>query len=124
VNELEFLSAHPTSPAWRSPLLRALANAPVGIRDVSGEIDAGVVAGLAPAAGVAGIELHGPQAPQLLRRLTEITLDVLPAIGPVAHVRTLIVAADSERLQLWFPQEYADYMAACVLDAATGIGWA
>jgi hypothetical protein len=123
VSELEFLAADPTAPAWRSPLAPGLADAPAGIRDVTAEVDAAVAARLGPAAGLAGIELVGLHAQRLLRRLTDLDLDALPAIGPVAGVRTLVVAPGADNLRLWFAQEYSDHMAACVLDAAAGVGW-
>jgi sarcosine oxidase gamma subunit len=124
VSELEFLRADPASPAWRSPLRRALERAPEGIRDVSGLVDESQVAGFGPAAGTAGIEIEGPQARRLLRRLTELDLDALPAIGAVAQVRTLLVAEAGDRYRLWFPQEYSDYLAEVILDAGRGLGWA
>jgi sarcosine oxidase gamma subunit len=123
VSGLEFLSADPSSPAWRSPLRRALERAPIGIRDVSALVDESEVAKLGPAAGIAGIEIEGPEATRLLRRLTDLDLAALPAIGAVAHVRALVTANGDGRYQLWFPQEYADYVAAVVLDTARGIGW-
>jgi hypothetical protein len=123
VSGLEFLAADPASPAWSSPLAAALAAAPTGIRDVTAEIDSTVEARLGPAAGLAGIELAGPHASRLLRRLTDVDLDALPTVGPIAHVRALLVAADAGTFRLWFPQEYSDHMAACVLDAASGVRW-
>jgi sarcosine oxidase gamma subunit len=124
VSALEFLLADSTSPAWRSPLRRALERAPDGIRDVSALVDQAQVAGLGPAAGTAGIELEGPQARRLLQRLTELDLDALPAIGALAQVRTLLVAEAGDTYRLWFPQEYSDYLAEVVLDAGRGLGWA
>jgi len=123
VTALEFLAADPASPAWRSPLADALADAPTGIRDVTAEVDGAVAAQLGPAAGLAGIELAGPQAPKLLCRLTDLDPDALPAVGPIAHVRALLVAHGGVSFRLWFPQEYSDHMAACVLDAAAGVEW-
>jgi hypothetical protein len=123
MNELEFAAVDSASPAWRSPLAAALANAPSGIRDVTAEVDSTVADRLGPAAGLAGIELAGPHAPKLLRRLTDLDLDALPAVGPIAHVRALLVASGADTVRLWFPQEYSDHMAACVLDAAAGAGW-
>jgi sarcosine oxidase gamma subunit len=121
VTELEFLLADPSSPAWRSPLRRALEQAPEWIRDVTPLVDERVVTALGPAAGVAGIELDGPEALRLLRRLTELDLDALPATGAVAHIRTLVVGEGTDRYRLWFPQEYSDSMAEIVIDAAEGI---
>jgi hypothetical protein len=91
---------------------------------VTAEVDASVSARLGPAAGLAGIELAGTQARDLLRRLTDHDLDALPAVGSVASIRTLLVADGAETVRLWFAQEYSDHMAACVLDAAEGVGWA
>jgi|SRR5262245_9526834 len=121
---LEFILADPSSSAWRSPLRRALERAPEGIRDVTALVDASQVAALGPAAGVAGIEIEGPEALRLLRRLTDLDLGALPAIGAVAQVRTLVVAEGEDRFRLWFPQEYADYVAGVVLDTCRGLVWA
>jgi hypothetical protein len=121
MTELEFVAADPSSPAWRSPLSRALATAPEWIRDVSALVDGTAVAALGPAAGIAGIELESGAAPRLLRRLTDLDLDELPAVGAVAHVRTLVVSGAGDRYRLWFPQEYSDSMAEIVLDAAAGL---
>ena len=123
MTELEFVTVDPASPAWRSPLAAALAGATSGIRDVTAEVDSEVEARLGPPAGLAGIELDGPRAPKLLSRLTDLDLATLPAVGPVAHVRALLVATGADTVRLWFPQEYSDYMATCVLDAAAGVGW-
>ena len=117
----EFLLADPASPAWRSPLRRALAHAPEGIRDVSSLVGSNEEAALGPAAGLAGIELEGPRAETLLRRLTDLRLDALPAVGAIAHVRALVVSAGADRYRIWFPQEYSDYLAEVVLDAAEGL---
>lgn len=121
---LEFLHADPASPAWRSPLRRPLERAPEGIRDVTALVDETQVAGLCPAAGAAGLEIEGPQARRLLRGLTDLDPDGVPAIGAVAHVRMLVVAEADDRIRLWFPQEYSTYVAEAVLDAGRGIGWA
>lgn len=121
MTELEFVVSDPSSPAWRSPLSQALVRAPEWIRDVSALVDDAAVAALGPAAGIAGIELEGAPAPQLLRRLTDLALDELPAVGPVAHVRTLVVGEAGDRYRLWFPQEYSDYMAEVVIDTAEGL---
>jgi len=118
VRELEFLVADPRHPAWRSPLRRALAGAPEGVRDISAEAADGP---LGPAAGVAGIEFEAPFARTLLARLTDLDPDALPAVGAVAHVRALVAPAGDDRFRLWFPQEYADYLAHVVLDAWEGL---
>jgi sarcosine oxidase gamma subunit len=117
----EFLVADPASPAWRSPLRRALEHAPEGIRDVSSLAGEDEEAALGPAAGLAGIELEGPTVQTLLRRLTDLRLDALPAVGAVAHVRALVAPAGADRYRVWFPQEYSDFLAEVVLDAAEGL---
>ncbi len=117
----EFLVADPASPAWRSPLRRALAAAPPGIADVTSLVDERQVAALGPAAGAAGIEIDTPEAERLLRRLTDLDLQALPALGAVAHVPALVVREAPDRFRLWFPQEYSDYVAEVVLDAWEGL---
>ncbi|HXG26845.1 MAG TPA: hypothetical protein VNL94_08360 [Candidatus Binatia bacterium] len=121
MTELEFLHADPAHPAWRSPLRRALAHAPDGIRDVTAQVDAAQVRPLGPAAGVAGIEIEAAFAPALLARLTDLDLRSLPAIGALAHVRALVTHEGGERYRIWFPQEYADYLAHVVVDAWEGL---
>src|SRR6266516_6230769 len=66
---------------------------------------------------LAGLELEGVQ---LMRRLTELDLDALPAVGSVAHVQT-VVLRDGDRFRLFFPQEYGDYLAEVIVDAAEGV---
>ena len=142
------------APSWRSPLERALRNAPPGIRDVSrtGKLrvhgDAGAPAGaelirLAPGRGLvlckpgdtgrvrddlggnavdvsaafAGLEVSGER---LMRRLTDLDLDRLPAAGAVARIPA-IVLRDGDTFRIFFPQEYADYLGAVVVDAAAGL---
>ena len=117
----DFVAADAASPAWRSPLRRALADAPPEITDVTAQVDPQQVAALGPAAGVAGIEVDTPEAERLLRRLTDLELEALPALGAVAHVPALVVREASQRFRLWFPQEYADYFAEVVLDTWAGL---
>jgi sarcosine oxidase gamma subunit len=121
VSTLEFLHSDPKHEGWRSPLRRALAGAPEGIRDVTAEAKTREVAALGPVAGVAGIEVEGPFAPRLLARLTDLELGALPAIGSVAHVRALVTRRRRDRYRIWFPQEYADYLAEVVIDAWEGL---
>jgi hypothetical protein len=68
-------------------------------------------------AALAGLELEGVR---LMRRLTELDLDALPAVGSVAHVQT-VVLRDGDRFRLFFPQEYGHYLAEVVVDAAEGL---
>jgi hypothetical protein len=68
-------------------------------------------------AALAGLELEGLE---LMRRLTELDLDALPAVGSVAHVQT-VVLRDGDRFRLFFPQEYGLYLAEVIVDAAEGL---
>ena len=117
----EFLITDPASPAWRSPLRRALAAAPPAITDVTSLVDERQVAALGVPAGTAGIEIDAPEAVRLLRRLTDLDLEALPALGAVARVQALVVREAPDRFRLWFPQEYSDYVAEVVLDAWEGL---
>ncbi len=55
----------------------------------------------------------------VMRRLTDLDLDGLPATGAVAHVRALVLR-DGEGFRIFFPQEYGHYLAEVVVDAAKG----
>jgi hypothetical protein len=68
-------------------------------------------------AGWAGLELRGET---LMRRLTDLDLDALPALGTVAHVHALVIR-DGDAFRLYFPQEYGDSVAEVVLDAGEGL---
>lgn len=161
MSELDFLSPDRArsgggfEPVTRSPLARALRNAPEDVRDLSamgklevrGEtdgIEAGEVVDIAPgrvlvlceaaetaslrerlrdrhvvdvSGSLAGLELTGQR---LLRRLTDLEPGSLPAVGAVARVPAIVTGA-GETFRLFFPQEYGDYVAAVVLDAAEGL---
>jgi sarcosine oxidase gamma subunit len=117
----EFVVADPASPAWRSPLRRALADAPREVRDVTAEVGAAEEEALGPSAGLAGIEIQGPHAEQSLRRMTDLDLARLPSVGALAHVRALVQRPEPQRLRIWFAQEYSDYLAHVVLDALEGV---
>lgn len=67
--------------------------------------------------GFAGLEVEGEA---VLRRLTELRLDGLPAVGMVGHVSCLILRT-GERFRLFFRQEYADYMGELVRDTLEGV---
>jgi sarcosine oxidase gamma subunit len=70
-------------------------------------------------AGWAGLCVPGDET--LLRRVTDVDLDRLPAVGSVAHVRTILIRPDNETFRLYFPQEYADFVAEVLIDAAEGL---
>lgn len=155
--ELEFLSPDRagSEAVWRSPLERALHEAPATVRDVSrtgklevrGAVDTlegairitdrralvlcdyGDLAGtreqlrstflvLDVTAALAGLELVGEA---VMRRLTDLDLDDLPAVGPVAGVQAYVLREGDDRFQIFFPQEYGDYVAEVVLDALVGV---
>ena len=161
MNDLSFLSpaAADSSAAWRSPLERALADAPAGVRDISrtGKIEVrGDIAALElrgaeaiwinprralvlcdydeteavrqrvgegflavdMTGALAGLEVQGEA---VMRRLTDLDLDSLPAPGPIAHVQALVLRDEGETFRFFFPQEYGDYVAEVVVDALAGV---
>jgi sarcosine oxidase gamma subunit len=69
-------------------------------------------------AGWAGLRVRGET---LLRRLTDLDLDALPAVGALAHVQALVLRDDAETFRLYFPQEYGHHVAEVVVDAAEGL---
>jgi sarcosine oxidase gamma subunit len=69
---------------------------------------------------LAALRVAGPLAPTLMRRLTDLDLDVLPAAGAVVHVPA-IVRGGGELFDLFWPQEYGHYLAHVVVDAAEGL---
>jgi hypothetical protein len=66
---------------------------------------------------LAGLEVHGER---LLRRLTDLDLDALPAVGSVAEVPATVLR-DGDRFRIFCPQEYGHYVAEVVLDTARGL---
>jgi sarcosine oxidase gamma subunit len=161
VTALEFLSPDLASAEakWRSPLERALHEAPPEITDVSvtGKLeirgDVGTlksraleIVPLTPtralvlcdftktgevraklserflvidmSAALAGLQVRGAT---LMRRLTDLDLDALPAVGAVAHVQAYVLRDGGDVFRLFFPQEYGDYLAEVVVDAAAGL---
>ncbi|MDQ3858196.1 MAG: hypothetical protein M3327_07085 [Actinomycetota bacterium] len=73
-------------------------------------------------AGFAALEIEGPGATTVLRRLTELPLDDLPAVGALAQIRAWIVRLGEERYRLFFEQEYGHYLWEVVVDAAEPLG--
>ncbi len=146
-------------PVQRSPLERALRDAPPEVRDLSltGKLDvrgvleeldlggaeivavtadrwlvlcppddvqrhleqlgAGARSVVDMTSALAGIEVTGEQ---LLRRLTDLDLDSLPATGSVAHVHATVLR-EGDQFRIFFPQEYADHVAGVVIDALAGL---
>ena len=66
---------------------------------------------------LAGLELEGEAA---MRRLTDLDLDALPAVGKVAEVPA-VVLRDGDRFRIFFPQELGHYVAEVVLDTLDGL---
>jgi len=66
---------------------------------------------------LAGLQVHGES---LMRRITDLDLDALPAVGAVSHVPA-VVLRDGDTFRLFFGQEYSDYLAEVVLDAWEGL---
>jgi sarcosine oxidase gamma subunit len=69
-------------------------------------------------AGWAGLRVRGPT---LLRRVTDLDLDELPAVGSLAHVQALVLRDDEETFRVFVPQEYGHYAAEVILDALEGL---
>ena len=68
------------------------------------------------------IEVEGPGASTVMRRLTELDLDELPLVGAFAHVRALLARPGDERYLIVVPQEYGHYLWEAVVDAAHPLG--
>jgi hypothetical protein len=68
-------------------------------------------------ASLAGLSVRGEA---VMRRITDLDLDALPAAGAVSHVQA-IVTRDGDSFALWFAQEYSDYLAEVVIDAYEGL---
>ena len=155
MSELRFLSPALAETGYRSPLKRALVGSELrdlsslGKVEVRGEVadavDGEVVritpsrafvlceAAAAPelatrlggvdvSAARAGLGLHGKQ---LMRRVTDLDLEALPAVGAVAGVQCTVLRSqsggDGDEFRLFFAQEYAAHVAAVVLDALEGL---
>lgn len=70
-------------------------------------------------AGLAGFEIEGEP---LMRRLTELDLGALPAVGSIARgTPAVIERLDGERFRLFVPQELAQYVAEVINDQAAGL---
>ncbi len=99
------------------------ARAPVTVgRLWNGDGDTPPESALDLSAGYAALQIDGPGATTLLRRLTEMPLDDLPAAGAVAHVRAWVVQDGAESYRLVFDQEYGHYLWEVVIDAAEPLG--
>ena len=66
---------------------------------------------------LAGLQVQGET---LMRRITDMNLDDLPAVGAVSHIQALVLR-DGDTFRLFFGQEYSDYLAEVVIDAHEGL---
>ena len=66
----------------------------------------------------AGLAVEGER---LLRRMTDLDLDRLPAAGGFARIGAIVVRDEGERFRVYFPQELGHYVAEVVLDAIAGL---
>jgi sarcosine oxidase gamma subunit len=71
-------------------------------------------------AALAALRVEAPEAATLMRRLTDLDLDRLPAVGAVARVPAL-VRGGGGAFELFWPQEYGHYLALVVVDTADGL---
>jgi hypothetical protein len=70
-------------------------------------------------AALASLEVEGEQ---LMRRLTELDLEALPAIGAVARGTTAVIERlGPDRFRLHVPQELAQYVADVIADLEEGL---
>jgi len=70
-------------------------------------------------AALASLEVDGEQ---LMRRLTELDLDALPAVGSVARGTTAVIERlGAERFRIHVPVELGEYVADVVADLTEGL---
>jgi hypothetical protein len=68
---------------------------------------------------LAGMAIEGEQ---LMRRLTDLDLDRLPAAGPLlSRVAAIVIRDEGERFRVYVPQELAHDVGMAVLDMARGL---
>jgi hypothetical protein len=136
-------------PVRRSPLQRMFKRAdPSGVEDISlstgklevrGDLEALGVCGYADVGRIratleerpglvidftgalAGVRIDRPDAERLMHRLTDLDLDAVPAVGPVARVRAVVLRDGAQTFRLFFPQEYGQYVAEVIVDALEGL---
>ena len=68
--------------------------------------------------GYAGFALSGEQ---LMRRMTDLDLERLPAAGPFSRVAAIVLRDEGERFRVYVPQELGHDVVAAVLDTARGL---
>ena len=70
---------------------------------------------------LAGVRVERPDAVTLMRRLTELDLDSLPAVGAVAAIQAHVLRDGDHVFRIFFPWEYGDYFGQVVVDRAQGL---
>ena len=73
-------------------------------------------------AGYAALQIEGPGATTVLRRISEMPLDTLPGAGAVAHIRAWVIRDGDDSYRLLCAQEYGHYLWEVVVDAAEPLG--
>jgi hypothetical protein len=100
---------------------RGLVLAPAAETDsVEAQLRAQLATVIDKTGALAALRIESPQATTLMRRLTDLELERLPAAGAVARVPAL-VRGEAESFELFWPQEYGHYLAEVVIDTARGI---
>jgi hypothetical protein len=67
---------------------------------------------------LAGFAVHGEP---LMRRLTDLDLDALPAAGPFAHVAAIVLRDEGDRFRVYVSQELGHDVVHAVLDTYEGL---
>ena len=86
--------------------------------EVAERLRAGGVRAYDVTGALAGLALEGER---LLRRLTDLDLDALPAAGGFARIGAILVRDEGERFRVYFPQELGHYVAEVVLGTLAGL---
>jgi len=68
--------------------------------------------------GYAGFAVRGEQ---LMRRLTDLDLERLPAAGPFSGVPAIVIRDENERFRVYVAQELGHDVVGAVLDTARGL---
>jgi sarcosine oxidase gamma subunit len=69
-------------------------------------------------AGWAALRVRGEV---VLRRVTDLDLEDLPAAGPLAHVQALVIRDGEDTFRVLVPQEYGHHVAEVLSDAIAGL---
>lgn len=69
-------------------------------------------------AALAGMAIRGEQ---LMRRLTDLDLERLPAAGPFARVTAIVLRDEGERFRVYVASELGHYVAEAIVDTLEGL---